>query len=321
MSDKQTEWIENCRRQFCKTMKSRPDAVSGGALGELLEKFVLHLTENPSECCFPSVEYTANDANVKNESLSSVQQLGIKMTVRYGKFLNLLKDGAENDLALVLKHCERFLKQQQSPVTSSLLCLQGNYTGHDWFVSSLFLIMLGDREKTFQFLQHFSRLLTSAFLWVPRLHISKYLPVDTIETGIHPVYFCSAHYVEMLLKAEVPLVFSAFHMSGFAPSQICLQWITQCFWNYLDWTEICHYIATCVVLGPDYQVYVCIAILKHLQRDILQHTQTQDLQVFLKEEALRGFRVSSYFEYMETLEQNYRPVLLRDMRSIRVQST
>lgn len=30
MSDKQTEWIENCRRQFCKTMKSKPDAVSGG---------------------------------------------------------------------------------------------------------------------------------------------------------------------------------------------------------------------------------------------------------------------------------------------------
>lgn len=103
--------------------------------------------------------------------------------------------------------------------------------------------------------------------------------------------------------------------------KICLQWITQCFWNYLDWIEICHYIATCVVLGPDYQVYVCIAVLKHLQRDILQHTQTQDLQVFLKEEALHGFRVSNYFEYMENLEQNYRPVLLRDMRSIRVQNT
>ncbi|XP_029338551.1 protein broad-minded isoform X2 [Mus caroli] len=291
------------------------------ALGELLEKFVLLLTENPSECYFPSVEYTATDANVKNESLSSVQQLGMKMTVRYGKFLNLLKDGAENDLALVLKHCEKFLKQQQSPVTSSLLCLHGNYAGHDWFVSSLFMIMLGDKEKTLHFLQHFSRLLTSAFLWVPRLHNSRYLPVDTLGTGIHPIYFCSAHYIEMLLKAEVPLVFSAFHMSGFAPSQICLQWITQCFWNYLDWIEICHYIATCVVLGPDYQVYVCIAVLKHLQRDILQHTQTQDLQVFLKEEALHGFRVSNYFEYMENLEQNYRPVLLRDMRSIRVQNT
>ncbi|XP_043295006.1 protein broad-minded isoform X1 [Cervus canadensis] len=321
MSDKQTAWIENCRRQFCKIMKAKPDIISGGALVELLEKFVLHLSESPSECYFPSVEYTATDANVKNENLSSVQQLGIKMTVRYGKFLNLLKDGAENDLTLVLKHCERFLKQQQASMKSSLLCLQRSHTGHDWFVSSLFIIMLGDKDKTFQFLQQFSRLLTSAFLWLPRLHISRYLPVDTIESGIHPVYFCSTHYVEMLLKAEVPLVFSAFHMSGFAPSQICLQWITQCFWNYLDWVEICHYIATCVFLGPDYQVYICIAIFKHLQQDILQHTQTQDLQVFLKEEALHGFRVSDYFEYMEILEQNYRPVLLRDMRNIRVQST
>ncbi|XP_068841329.1 protein broad-minded isoform X2 [Capricornis sumatraensis] len=321
MSDKQTAWIENCRRQFCKIMKAKPDIISGSALVELLEKFVLHLSESPSECYFPSVEYTATDANVKNENLSSVQQLGIKMTVRYGKFLSLLKDGAENDLTMVLKHCERFLKQQQASIKSPLLCLQRNYTSHDWFVSSLFIIMLGDKDKTFRFLQQFSRLLTSAFLWLPRLHISRYLPADTIESGIHPVYFCSTHYIEMLLKAEVPLVFSAFHMSGFAPSQICMQWITQCFWNYLDWIEICHYIATCVFLGPDYQVYICIAIFKHLQQDILQHTQTQDLQVFLKEEALHGFRVSDYFEYMEILEQNYRPVLLRDMRNIRVQST
>lgn len=29
MSDKQTEWIENCRRQFCKMMKAKPDILSG----------------------------------------------------------------------------------------------------------------------------------------------------------------------------------------------------------------------------------------------------------------------------------------------------
>nr|XP_036849418.1 protein broad-minded isoform X1 [Manis javanica]XP_036849427.1 protein broad-minded isoform X1 [Manis javanica] len=291
MSDKQTEWIENCQRQFCKMMKDKPDIISGGVLIELLEKFVLQLSESPSECYFPSVEYTATDANVKNESLSSVQQLGIKMTVRYGKFLNLLKDGAENDLTLILKHCERFLKQQRAPVKSSLLSLQGSYTGHDWFVSSLFMIMLGDKEKTFRFLQQFSRLLTSAFLWLPRLHNSRYLSTDTIESGIHPIYFYSTHYIEMILKAEVPLVFSAFHMAGFALSQICLQWIAQCFWNYLDWIEICHYIATCVFLGPDYQVYICVAIFRHLQQDILQHSQTQDLQVFLKVSIFRGKNV------------------------------
>lgn len=63
---------------------------------------------------------------------------------------------------------------------------------------------------------------------------------------------------------------------------MCLHWLSQCFWNYLDWLEICHYISCCVLLGPDYQVYTCVAVLKHLQPDILQHTQSQELQVFLK---------------------------------------
>ncbi|TFK14387.1 rho-related GTP-binding protein RhoF [Platysternon megacephalum] len=319
--DKQLVWIENCRRQFCKIMKAKPDVISGTILAELIEKFVLHLSENPSECYFSTEEYEADDANVKNESLSSVQQLGIKMTVRYGKYLNLLKDGADNDLCLVLMHCDKFLKQQQTSVKSSLRYLQEGYAGYDWFASSVFLIMSGEREKTLTFLQQFSSLLISAFLWLRRLHVSVHLPIDTAESGIHPIYFCSAHYIEMLLKAELPLVFSAFHMSGFTPSQICQQWLAQCFWNYLDWSEICHYIATCIFLGPDYQIYMCISVFKHLQQDILQHTQTQDLQVFLKEEALHRFQVSDYLEYMESLETTYRPVLLRDMRNIRIQST
>ncbi|XP_064364999.1 protein broad-minded isoform X3 [Dromaius novaehollandiae] len=318
--DKQTGWAENCRKQFCKVMKAKPDIISGTILAELIEKFVSHLSESPSDCYFSTGDNKATDANVKNESLSSVQQLGVEMTVRYGKYLNLLKEHAENELSLVLMNCEKFLKQQQTTVVSSLCCLQGAYAGYDWFASSVFLIMSGDREKTLTFLQRFSRLLISAFLWLPRLHISMHLPITTVESGIHPVYFCSAHYIERLLKAELPLVSSAFHMSGFTPSQICLQWITQCFWNYMDWSEICHYIATCIFLGPDYQIYMCIAVFRHLQQDILKHTEAQDLQVFLKEEAIHGFRVSDYLAYMESLEPIYRPVLLKDMRNIRVQN-
>ncbi|XP_075780179.1 protein broad-minded isoform X4 [Pelodiscus sinensis] len=81
--DKQLVWIENCRRQFCKIIKAKPDVISGIILAEIIEKFVLHLSENPSECYFSTGEYEAADVNVKNESLSSVQQLGIKMTVSH----------------------------------------------------------------------------------------------------------------------------------------------------------------------------------------------------------------------------------------------
>ncbi|XP_050828732.1 protein broad-minded isoform X3 [Serinus canaria] len=291
--EKPTGWAEICRKQFCKVMKTRPDSISGPTM----------------------------DADVKKENLSSLQQLGVEMTVRYGKYLNLLKEDAENGLCFVLMNCEEFLKQQQRTVVSSLCCLQEHYAGYDWFASSIFLIMSGDRERTLTFLQQFSRLLVSAFLWLPRLHLSMHLPVTTVEYGIHPVYFCSAHHVEMLLKAELPLVCSAFHMSGFTPSQIFLQWITQCFWNYMDWSEICHYIAICIFLGPDYQIYICISLFRHLQQDILKHTEARDLQVFLKEEALHGFRVSDYLDYMESLEELYRPMLLKDMRTIRTQNT
>ncbi|NXJ47900.1 BROMI protein, partial [Spizaetus tyrannus] len=319
--EKQTGWTEICRKQFCKVMKARPDIISGTILAELIEKFVSHLSESQSDCYFSTGNYEAVDADVKSESLSSVQQLGVEMTVRYGKYLNLLKEHAENGLCFVLMNCEKFLKKQQRTVVSSLCCLRERYAAYDWFASSIFLIMSGDREKTLMFLQRFSHLLVSAFLWLPRLHISMHLPITTVESGIHPVYFCSAHHIEMLLKAELPLVFSAFHMSGFTPSQICLQWITQCFWNYMDWSEICHYIAICIFLGPDYQIYMCISVFRHLQQDILKHSEDQDLQVFLKEEALHGFRVSDYLEYMESLEAIYRPMLLKDMRSIRVQNT
>lgn len=63
---------------------------------------------------------------------------------------------------------------------------------------------------------------------------------------------------------------------------MCLHWLSQCFWNYLDWTEICHYLSTCVLMGADYQVYTCVAVFRHLQPEILRQTQAQELQLFLK---------------------------------------
>ncbi|XP_051816731.1 protein broad-minded isoform X2 [Acanthochromis polyacanthus] len=315
-SNNDESWMEDCRRQYCKVMASKPNTLTGKVLADLLENVVAHLSSSATECFFTPARYK-EEKSVKSAVLSSVEQLGINTCLRYGSYLKLLKDDAVNDLTLLMKHLKIFLSTQRAKTSSELVTQQDGYLGHDWLASTVFLITAGNLDQSLRLLLNLSSLLISAFIWPARIHACVHFSKEVAESGIPPVYWCTAHYVEMLLKVEVPLVHSAFRMSGFTPSQMCLHWLTQCFWNYLDWTEICHYICTCVVMGPDYQVYMCVAILKHLQPDILQRTQSQELQVFLKEEPIQGFKVSNYLEFMMGLERSYRNIVLADMRSIR----
>ncbi|XP_056150177.1 protein broad-minded [Lampris incognitus] len=320
-SSKETEkdgnWMDTCRRQYCKVMTTKPNVLTGPVLSDLLEKVLAHLSSSATERYFSPAQYKAQQRSVKDVVLSPIQQHGVHVCLRYGRNLRLLKEDSEQGLTLLLKHTQLFLSTQSINGASKITSSQDGYPGHDWLTSTVFLIMAGDMDRCLHLLLNLSSLLTSAFIWPARIHASIHIPVEVAWSGIPPIYWCTAHFVEMLLKAEVPLVHSAFRMSGFTPSQMCLQWLGQCFWNYLDWQEICHYISTCVVMGPDYQVYMCVAVLKHLQPDILQHTQSQELQVFLKEEPIQGFKVSNYLEYMEGLERAYRKTVLTDMKTIR----
>ncbi|XP_060947669.1 protein broad-minded [Limanda limanda] len=316
-AESEESWMETCRRLYCRVMTSDPSILTGKVLADLLDKVVVHLSSSPTERFFSAAQYKAEEKSVTSAVLSSVEQLGINMCVRYSRHLKLLDDDAELDLTLLMKHLKIFLSSQRVKSSSELITQQDCYPGHDWLASTVFLIMAGDPERSLRWLLGLSSLLTSAFIWPAGIHASVHVAVEAAESGIPPVYWCTAHYVEMLLKVEVPLVHAAFRMSGFTPSQMCLHWLTQCFWNYLDWTEICHYVSTCVLMGPDYQVYLCVAIFKHLQPEILQHTQSQELQIYLKEEPIRGFKFSDHLEFMERLERSYRDIVLPDMKTLR----
>ncbi|XP_053193388.1 protein broad-minded [Scomber japonicus] len=289
-SQNEASWMEVCRRHYSKVLSSKPHILTGRVLADLLEKVVNLLSSSASDCFFGPAQY--------------------------GCFLKLLTDDAAADLTLLMKHMKMFLSTQRVQTSSQLTSHQDGYPGHDWLTCTVFLLTGGDVQQSLRLLLGLSSLLTSAFIWPARIHSSVHVPVEAAESGIPPVYWCTAHYVELLLKAELPLVQSAFRMSGFTPSQMCLHWLTQCFWNYLDWTEICHYVSTCVLMGPDYQVYMCVAVLKHLQPEILQRTQAQELQVFLKEEPIQDFKVSRYLDFMEDLERSYRSIVLSDMKTV-----
>ena len=145
---------------------------------------------------------------------------------------------------------------------------------------------------TVKFLFNFYNLQLSPFLWSVRLYSNEHLLSSVYnKNGINILISTTCHYIEHILKIELPLIFSAFRMSGLAPSQICSHWLKQCFWNYLDWSDIVTYLSISIIFGVDYQTYYCVALLKHLNQKyesnnisqkIIQHHTYKDLQIYLK---------------------------------------
>ncbi|XP_077408254.1 protein broad-minded isoform X2 [Vanacampus margaritifer] len=312
-------WMETCRPLYRKVMTAGPRGLSVTVLADLLEKVVFHLSECSTERFFSPPEYNkAQETSVDGAALSPVEMLGMDVCLRYGLSLKVLRQkDAASHLTLLMKHVKNFLSRRRVPISSPLLIGRDEYPGHDWLTSTVFLMMCGDWKRSLSLLHNLSCLLTSALIWPASIHTSVDLPAGVAESGMSPLYWSSAHYVEMLLKDQLPLVHAAFRMSGFTPSQICIHWLTQCFWNFLDWPEICHYVCICALMGADYQVYACLAVLKHLQPLLLQQTQARQMQVFLKEEPIQGFRFCDYLDFMDLLEKRYRNLVLGDMKSIR----
>ncbi|KAL5021697.1 hypothetical protein ScPMuIL_000852 [Solemya velum] len=315
--DKGRVWLNKCRIAFTKVLTAKPEQLKGNLIQNLLEHSVVIMSQIQDEVIFPYQDYSG-DPSQKKSSLSPLKQLGVRVAIRYGIHLKLVHTSGDamERLTQSLRQTSNFLQQQQRPVRSPLQCLQGGYPGFDWFGATIFLLFNGNTDKTWNFLHRFSTLAVSGYAWLPRLHNSVHLPEGMMLSGIHPLFSCTGHNIEFILQTELPLVASAFKMSGYTPAQLCFHWLKQCFWNYLDWLDICHYICVCIIMGLDYQVYLCASILKFLQRDIAQHMQTQNLIIFLKEGPIQGFHVAEHLKYMQELETKYRKIVLPDMLNI-----
>ncbi|CAG2217906.1 unnamed protein product [Mytilus edulis] len=302
--------------------QGKTDLVKGNVIQQLLDVATPIMSKIQEESIFPSVDFTGSENSLKSFQLTPLQQLGIKIAIRYGIHLKVIHTSSDvtEKLTLLLKQCAFYLQQQQRPEQrgghAKIKFISNRYPGFDWFAATVFLIFNGNVEKSWHFLHKFSCLGSSGYLWPHRLHCSVHLPSAVMISGISPMFSSTGHNIELLLQIELPLVASAFKMSGYTAAQICMHWLKQCFWNYLDWLDICHYICISIVMGVDYQVYLCIAILRHLQKEIMEHMQTQDLIIFLKETAIHGFHVADNIKYMQSLEKRYRKIVLPDMMHV-----
>jgi hypothetical protein len=55
----------------------------------------------------------------------------------------------------------------------------------------------------------------------PNMVFQVHLPSDLMCSGISPLFSSTGHNIELILQIELPLVASAFKMSGFTPAQVC----------------------------------------------------------------------------------------------------
>ena len=134
--------------------------------------------------------------------------------------------------------------------------------------------------------------------------------VKNSETGhLHPVFLITCHTIEEILEDELPHVHASFQRCGYPASQICQHWIRQCFLNYLDWGEIVLYLTASIVLDVDYQIYFCISVLKHLEKDILSCCHDNNLALFLRNSPIANFKFTDYIDFMMCLHEKYSDII------------
>jgi hypothetical protein len=72
----------------------------------------------------------------------------------------------------------------------------------------------------------------------------------------------------------------------------------------MDWNEIVNYILLCILYGQRYQAFICVSILKYLEREIIHHSAEKDLPMFLTTNPLQGYRLTNWMPFIYKLYQN-----------------
>ncbi|KAF7260449.1 hypothetical protein EG68_02176 [Paragonimus skrjabini miyazakii] len=315
-------WLSTCRSCLYEHTKGveKTDLCSGAEVASFLEK-ALHSYAQPNNELHKLPMTTAEDyiSSPYQVPLGDEDALGIELTVRYGQRLGLLSYSrsrylAESEHKIALSSLLRqirssLFKQRDTDLASSQHSTMS--VGFDWFAATIFLLFNGDVNLSWIFLSEFAADLRSVYIW----HTRSQLASCSCSSGVaSPFYFNGCHFLDRILALECPDVYNIFLLVELSLSQIFIRWIKQCFWNYLNWSEIVDYLFACILHPAPYCVYVVVAILRHLGESINraksempteQEPQPEQMIVFLQEEPIRGFHLSEHMTYINELHRKY----------------
>ncbi|XP_067121019.1 protein broad-minded-like [Centruroides vittatus] len=247
----------------------------------------------------PVVNANVNfDCHSSLSDLTEDEKFGVELTVHYGNNLNLFtsENNGEN-LEYILKSCRLLINNKK--------CEE-----FDIFLATLFLALKGNRDVCYQFCKSYIQSESCIYNWI--LASDQALEQDTKLQLIHAFL---SQYFEVILEETVPFIYSAFQSAGIPPSIILWNWTSQCFWNYLDWNEICHWLIFTICNG-DCILYFSVAILRHLKQDILKHAQENSLLDYLRESAIHNFKLCNHIMFILELFEKYHHCIKENIHKI-----
>lgn len=275
-------WLKHARKLY---RSSCLDDVRGSTMQDLLEQVVK-----------VSPEYRAQIIWASNGTVSMLlgpeEQLAIHLVMRYGTHYRLIQSTQQN---------VDNLSQLTLLAKGSLRPNSNDFIGFDWFVASAYLICSGSVEKSQVFLSLVSTLPTAPLMW-------PFLGEPLFLAHIGAV-------LETIVFEEMPAVFQSLQIIGLSWWQLCRTWISQCWWNVLDWPQICHWFTLCILHQLDHLVYFCVALLQANQDRILILTHQGTTHEIVKH-PLEKFQMADARVFIDKLHKKYHNTLYAHFASL-----
>ncbi|GLV35386.1 hypothetical protein CBL_01464 [Carabus blaptoides fortunei] len=218
--------------------------------------------------------------------------VGISLIVRFGANNKILQPSFQYET--VLAH---LLKQ----VSSFLNIERDKFDGFDWFVGIVFLICGGNMERTKIVLQCMVHLPVTPYIW----------SVFGKEMSIKRNWEYASHFEHTLsiLIEDLEIFKPALESAGISWNALTRNWIDQCYFNVLEWSELCNFLAMAVLFPPEHVLYYLICTAQHLQARFLNTFISNDLTTYQRIFNLDGFRINDWIGSMDQMGKQYKNIL------------
>uniref|UniRef100_A0A1B6DV25 Protein broad-minded n=1 Tax=Clastoptera arizonana TaxID=38151 RepID=A0A1B6DV25_9HEMI len=280
-------WLKQARKVY---RMSSFDEIKTSTLIESLEQVRKCFSEVNNLIKWVPIE-VAKKINLLPEDL-----LGVQFVLRYGAYHRLIQPTPQNAENLVLVI---------SLIRASLGINSNEFVGFDWFAATVFLICSGNVERCQNFLIGFSFLPTANYVWPS---ISK-----TFNKDLH--FAILGQVVDTIALKELPSSFHTLKNHGISWWLICQQWIKECFWNTLEWQQVCHWVMLCILQQPEYIIYFCVALLQANEQYILKLSRENSLHEIIVNPITR-YQKNDMLQFMDKLCRKYQNILTTKINSI-----